>query len=153
MVGGRHPCVAAGSAAAGARFIRAALLRGERLTRRRRSLPLPSPQDFFVTLVAPCKTAACVVPGFTFVEGGPCAGHAVPTSAAPSRIAALQLPAALCPTHPSNCPADGSCYCYRTATAGDYTIPQSQSYDPVIAAVPVMALVALAAFLSLYLVR
>lgn len=37
--------------------------------------------------------------------------------------------------------------------AGDYRITTSQSYDPVIASVPVMALVALAGFLSLYLIR
>lgn len=36
---------------------------------------------------------------------------------------------------------------------GDYEITTSQSYDPVIAAVPVMALLALAAFLSIYLIR
>ncbi|KAL4458955.1 hypothetical protein ABPG75_013820 [Micractinium tetrahymenae] len=61
-------------------------------------------QDFIFDLVAPCQTAACVVPGFTFVEG-------------------------------------------------DYRITTSRSYDPAIAAIPVMVLVALAAFLSLYLVR
>lgn len=38
-------------------------------------------------------------------------------------------------------------------SAGDYTIPESQSYDPVIAAVPLMALVGLAGFLSVYLIR
>lgn len=26
-------------------------------------------QDFFVTLVAPCQTASCVVPGYSFVQG------------------------------------------------------------------------------------
>jgi hypothetical protein len=37
--------------------------------------------------------------------------------------------------------------------AGDYVITTSQSYDPVIAAVPLMALVGLAAFLAFYLLR
>jgi hypothetical protein len=37
--------------------------------------------------------------------------------------------------------------------AGDYVITTSQSYDPVIAAVPLMALVGLAAFLAFYLIR
>lgn len=38
-------------------------------------------------------------------------------------------------------------------SAGDYTIAESQSYDPVIAAVPMMVLVGLTGFLSLYLFR
>jgi hypothetical protein len=37
--------------------------------------------------------------------------------------------------------------------AGDYKITQSQSYDSVIAAVPLMALVGLAGFLAFYLWR
>ncbi|EFN53179.1 hypothetical protein CHLNCDRAFT_136987 [Chlorella variabilis] len=61
-------------------------------------------QDFFVTLVAPCQTAACVVPGYTFVQG-------------------------------------------------EYTITQSQSYDGVIAAIPLMVLAGLAGFLGFYLLR
>lgn len=37
--------------------------------------------------------------------------------------------------------------------AGDYKLTEAASYDPVIAAIPVMVLVALAAFLSTYLLR
>jgi len=124
-------------------------------------------QDFFVTLVAPCQTAACVVPGYTFVEGASDAaergclygvGWMVVTAYAYSvyarELCLLSRPwvpyflfpfvSPISSTHP-NPP--------HPNPAGDYTITTSQSYDPVIAAIPVMVLGGLAAFLSLYLIR
>lgn len=43
--------------------------------------------------------------------------------------------------------------CRPSAAAGDYSITESQSYDPVIAAIPLMVLAGLAAFLAFYLAR
>ncbi|GAB4823317.1 hypothetical protein N2152v2_010363 [Parachlorella kessleri] len=60
-------------------------------------------QDFFVTFVAPCSPAECLVPGYLMDEG-------------------------------------------------TYTVSTDKDYNPVIAAVPLMGLVAVAAFLSTYLI-
>ena len=114
-------------------------------------------QDFFVTLVAPCATAACVVPGYSFVEGAP-----APVQLLLARVLWEREQLCMAGWRPAaerlrlrpptgvhaTCPMPS-----RLVPAGDYTITQSQGYDPVIAAIPLMVLVGLAAFLSLYLAR
>ena len=71
--------------------------------------PPAGPQDFFVTLVAPCQTAACVVPGFTFVEGGrrlpgwaachSCPMQSTPPSCCRCRLLCLPCPGPACAYH------------------------------------------------------
>ncbi|KAL4431621.1 hypothetical protein ABPG77_001463 [Micractinium sp. CCAP 211/92] len=95
-----------------------------------------------------CQTPGCAVQNILDdVEGKPCSIDCTADSTCSFNIQDFIFDL-VAPCQMASCVVPG-----YTFVEGDYRITTSKSYNPVIAAVPMMVLVALAAFLSLYLTR